>query len=117
VFALRCLALLGKGGFLSGTYGVGLGGVQVGAHDALLLNLREDGFGVRVGECGGHLGGCGCVFGMEVSVLDVEWEWKGCEGGWNEEAYVLEGKGQSGSMSACHVNVTGPKPFRAHVCL
>jgi hypothetical protein len=41
------------------TYGVGVGGVEVGAHDALLLGLGEDGLGVRVGECGRHDGGCG----------------------------------------------------------
>lgn len=42
----------GEGGFLSGTYGVWLSRVEVGAHDALLLGLAEDGFGVRVGEGG-----------------------------------------------------------------
>lgn len=40
------------------TYGVGLGGVEVGAHDAVFLDLGEEVFGVRVGECGRHLGGC-----------------------------------------------------------
>jgi len=31
-------------------YCVGIGGVQVRAHDALFLDLAEEGFGERVGE-------------------------------------------------------------------
>jgi hypothetical protein len=60
VFASRCHTLRftwGCRGEFLGTYGVGLGGVEVGAHDAVFLDLGEDVFGVRVGEGDRHLRG------------------------------------------------------------
>ena len=42
------------------THGVGLGGVEVGADDAVFLDLAEEVLGVQVGKCGRHfvVGGC-----------------------------------------------------------
>lgn len=56
--ATRFASLGGIEGSSWCTYGVGFGGVEVGAHDAVFLDLGEEVFGVRVGECGRHLGGC-----------------------------------------------------------
>jgi hypothetical protein len=80
------------GSFLRVTYGVGVGGVEVGAHDALLLDVGEDLSGDWVGEC--HVDGLGgCVVGLEGVCLGWEFGWKrkGCEGGW--KAFVGEEKG------------------------
>ena len=108
------------GSFLRVTYGVGVGGVEVGAHDALLLDFGEDLFGDWVGEC--HVNGLGwlcCVVGLEGVCLGwvFGWEWKGREGGW--KAFVGEEKGVDWTglgnkrwVHVClegqwHVNVTG----------
>ena len=73
--------------FLLGTYGVGVGGVQVGADNALLLDVGEDLLGDRVGEWDRHVVGCGCV---------LVWVWwcmfgSGCLGG-NGKVATLGGK-------------------------
>jgi hypothetical protein len=39
------------------TYCVGLGGVEVSAHDAVFLDLGEEDLCVGVRECGRHVGG------------------------------------------------------------
>jgi hypothetical protein len=130
---LRCIAAafasLGERGGVSllGTYGVGVGGVEVGADNALFLDLGEEVFGERVGEC--HCwwlwvcllvwfgGVCWCL-GGSGKVARVGWkafvsEEKGVD--WGKKRWVhvcLEGH--------WHVNVdTGPKSlsWRAFACL
>ena len=71
------------GSFLRVTYGVGVGGVEVGAHDALLLDFGEDISGDWVGEC--HVNGLGgCVVLLVWRVL----VWVGCLGGSGKVAKV-----------------------------
>ena len=127
-----CVALplpslhLGRGGvFLLGTYGVGVGCVEVGADNALFLDVGEDVLGERVGKC--HCwwlwvcllvwfgGVCWCL-GGSGKVARVGWE-----------AFVSEEKGLDWGkkrwVHVCleghwHVNVDRSEvAFVARVCL
>jgi hypothetical protein len=65
------------------THRVGLGGVEVGADDAVFLDLAEESFSVQVGKCGRHCVGVGW-FGSD---------WVGWLGMCVVEAMVLERRG------------------------
>lgn len=62
------------------THGVGLGGVEVGADDAVFLDLTENRLSVQVGECGRHCVGVGflAVIGLVglVCTLSKQWFWQ-----------------------------------------
>jgi hypothetical protein len=93
------------------THGVGLGGVEVGADDAVLLDLTEDSFSVQVGECGRHCVGVGCFGSVWVGWLEM------CV----VEAMVLAGSGTEivqgrEDCSGCATNGCLPRKQLACEC-